>query len=241
VLALLPASHQSVNSVNTADKSQAVAQSAAAGPGPADLPASAEGGKTGVTTIAAVASPAPADQNAGPSGTANNLPSTADLSAQIPPAEPKLPDGLSDGKIGASAVNVRSGPSSDSDKRFVIQPGEPVKIGEANGNWVHVYRGDGTDGWVYGRYIAGHEPPPDSTPTATAPRRSAVADEPQGAGNLIGRFGEAHGLITARVGPNGAAPPAFLLQPGDRFRISQARGAWILIVTEDGMSGWIAS
>ena len=265
VVALLPANHPSVNHIDPAPGTGAV-ETHAAETQPATTQAGGRAdngrttapgietaslevpdiGKASVTPVAAVTNAAVGNSNPGPSGTSNDLPSTADLSA--PPADaPKLPDGVIDGSIGASAVNVRSGPSVDSDKRFVAQPGEAVKIGESNGNWVHVYRADGTDGWVYGRYIAGHEPSPDVAPPATAanlsqPRRSApAADDSRDAGNLIGRFGEAHGLITARVGPNGGARPAFLLQPGDRFRISQAHGSWILIVTDDGMSGWIAT
>ena len=280
-LALLPAGKPAVNHVEAPGVAQAAskpaaatasaaapAQPANAAPSLSDAAASAiaaSGGKPavpapGVTQVAAVA-PVPTN-NSTPAGPDNALPSTADLSAPAAAAPPKLPDGLTDGHIGSSAVNVRAAPVAGSDKRFVASAGEAVKIGETNGNWVHVYLQDGTDGWVFGRYIAGHEPPPTRTADARPaydPRQD-YADQPDDPPDqvfvrpasadpvdeappraLLGRYGEAHSLITARVGPNGAAPPAFLLQPGDRFRISQSRGGWILIVTEDGMSGWIAS
>ena len=59
---------------------------------------------------------------------------------------------LSDGRIGPQAVNVRAGASKTAGKLGVLDAGAPVRMGENDGGWIHVYY-DGGDGWVYSSYL----------------------------------------------------------------------------------------
>jgi SH3-like domain-containing protein len=45
-------------------------------------------------------------------------------------------------------VTVRSSPSSMSERLFVIEAGEPMRIAETRGNWARVVLGNGISGWV---------------------------------------------------------------------------------------------
>jgi SH3-like domain-containing protein len=46
------------------------------------------------------------------------------------------------------AVTVRAGPDTDSDRLFVVQPGERIRIAETRGNWARVILDSGISGWV---------------------------------------------------------------------------------------------
>jgi SH3-like domain-containing protein len=162
-----------------------------------------------------------------------------DAAANAEPAA-TLPDpaSLTDGRVGSVAVNVRSGPSSSNDKLFVLSAGEPVRIAETSGGWVHVYRPDGEGGWVYGRYLAGH----DSTgPAATTQVASAPAKRAPAQSTATAHFGDVRGRVPVLAAPDSDAAFLFELQPGERVRIAGHRDGWMRVVTSDGFSGWVPS
>jgi SH3-like domain-containing protein len=178
------------------------------------------------------------------------LPATgsADVQPSATPTAPAPSDATANlpiEQVGSVAVNMRAGPSVSNDKLSVLQPGESVKVGETTGGWVHVYRADGTDGWVYGRYLDGGGAP--ATPTAPsqpvvaraspAPQRAAAPSRlppPQVAG--VARLTSVVPLLQR---PDDFRSTLGILQPGERVRILNSDGRWLHIVTEDGATGWI--
>jgi SH3-like domain-containing protein len=153
------------------------------------------------------------------------------------------PSTLKSDRVGNSAVNVRSDPSAASDKLFVLAPGEDVKVAETDRGWAHIYRADGQSGWVYSRYLAGGEPaapPPDASVATNTPRPPAAAPS-DNSDSLRGRFARIGADMPVRAAPQNRAPMLFMLDAGERVRISQSRGRWLQVVTEDGDSGWIPS
>lgn len=67
------------------------------------------------------------------------------------PADAK-PQGIAAGadlRVAASALNVRSGPSTASEKLFVLQPRQPVSVLETSGSWARVLTDKGEEGWAY--------------------------------------------------------------------------------------------
>jgi hypothetical protein len=56
-------------------------------------------------------------------------------------------------RVGASALNVRSGPSKGSAKVMVLSPGEEVHVAETQRSWVRVVLADGRGGWVFSKYL----------------------------------------------------------------------------------------
>jgi len=146
------------------------------------------------------------------------------------------PPGAS-GRVGEVPVNGRAAPSLASDKRFVLAAGETVEVAETQGGWTHVHRANGDDGWVATRYLAqsgsGAGKPPSPAMATRATRR--------GPENLVAAGRRAPWETQVFAAPDASAEPLFFLQPGDRVRIAGERGNWLLVVTPDGMSGWIPS
>lgn len=67
---------------------------------------------------------------------------------------PAKSDGASLWKVTASALNVRSGPSTSDRTVDSIRRGEEVLLVSESGGWAHVrIEGDGVDGWVSKRYL----------------------------------------------------------------------------------------
>jgi SH3-like domain-containing protein len=178
------------------------------------------------------------------------LPATggAGLQSSSAPASP-APDAatanLPTEQVGPVAVNMRAGPSVSNDKLSVLQPGESVRVGETSGGWVHVYRADGSDGWVYGRYLNSG----GATATTAAPSQPAIAranpapqraaapsrlPPPQAAG--VARLTSVVPLLQR---PDDFRSTLGVLQPGEHVRVLNSDGRWLHIVTEDGASGWI--
>jgi SH3-like domain-containing protein len=215
------------------------------------------------STVATDTTPAPQVLNASlvvpqPADRANQpvtaVPLRANWSDYLPAGTPAntvataAPSTATDGTVGGSAVNARSGPSGSNGVVFTLAAGEAVKMGETNGNWVHVYRTSGADGWVYGRYLT--NPPASAGITAAPPQQARVrqvatssasvnSDEGSSSANarLIGHTVGIGGSVAVRSRPGGDA--VLMLEPGDRMQIVGARAGWLRVVTEDGTSGWV--
>jgi len=164
---------------------------------------------------------------------------------------PILNPNLRSDSIGASAVNLRAGPSSDTATITVLQPGQPVQTGESDGGWVEVTLPDGSTGWVYSRYLASSarlaalDPGDGNSSSGTTSAKSDDEDSPSSKakvnarGNLEGRTARIDASLLARAKPNGRSPGVFRTEPGERVKIVDVRGKWLRIVTADGSSGWI--
>lgn len=153
------------------------------------------------------------------------------------PSAPVPDPNLKPDSIGATAVNLRSGPSSAAQPITVLQPGEAVQVGESSGGWVKVTRADGSTGWVYSSFLASNAsaaPPP--TRVASAQPRAVIHG---GTGDLADRTARIASRLPAYARPNDGAQSVFMLQPGDQVYIAEVRGSWLRVETEDGMTAWI--
>jgi len=176
---------------------------------------------TPATQVTAVTTPAQTVQAAG-------LVTSAGV--QVPPTDAPsdgvgttLPDGLRDGRVGGSGVNVRADAASGSTVLFTLPAGTALHMGETRGGWVHVYTDNGS-GWVYssllsqgGNLSAEVRPAPQSRPVSGAFRlrgATAVYDRPGG----------------SRI---------YTLDGGERVSIAQSTGGWARIITDTEESGWI--
>lgn len=57
-------------------------------------------------------------------------------------------------QVTADGLNVRSGPSSNSGKLFVLKQDEAVQVAEIEGSWARIMTASGDSGWAYERYLA---------------------------------------------------------------------------------------
>jgi SH3-like domain-containing protein len=160
------------------------------------------------------------------------------------PAPPISDTPLSDDRIGPTAVNMRSGPSTSSDTLSVLTPDQPVQVGETRNGWVQVTLPDGTGGWVYGTYLARAAVAAPATENSAAPPARTTTAQARAvirgsAGDLEDRMAHIASPLTAYSRPLDSARSVFTLQPGDEVRIAEVRGDWLRVETDDGMMAWI--
>ena len=82
---------------------------------------------------------------------------TLSVSAPEPEVAEAAPEESPDARllrVTTNGLNVRSGPSSDSGKLFVLKQDEAVQVAEMNGSWARVMTASGETGWAYQRYLA---------------------------------------------------------------------------------------
>lgn len=136
----------------------------------------------------------------------------------------------------ATAVNLRSGPSSGTDRLDTLEAGASVSVLSESGGWVEVALADGRSGWVYGSYLTSADPRPVADPTpARAPEARATIQGGDG-DELAGRTARIGSRLLAYDAPSGEA--IFTLRPGTRVRILEQRRGWLLVSTPQG-SAWI--
>jgi SH3-like domain-containing protein len=128
-----------------------------------------------------------------------------------------------------SAVNIRSGPSTDNATLSVLQPDEPVKIVAREGGWAKIEMVGGSSGWVYSSYLGDNVAAPEEKPI-----REARA-EPQNTGLEV----SAGGAIRLRAGPSSMSETILRVEPGTPMQIAEQRDGWLRVVLPDGLSGWI--
>jgi SH3-like domain-containing protein len=157
---------------------------------------------------------------------------------------PAIDPGLRPDAIGPSAVNLRAGPSTSTATVTVLQPGQAVHTGSTDSGWVEVTLPDGTNGWVFSRYLASviAAAPPEPEPVApraedTGTARAVIKGNDNG--NLEGRTARIEASLEVRSIPSRSARTVFRTEPGERVKIVDTRGKWLRIVTADGSSGWI--
>lgn len=138
-------------------------------------------------------------------------------------------------RIGASAVNLRTGPATSADTVRVLAPGEAVQVGEIQNGWAKVSAADGSAGWMYSSYLASKA----GQVAAQKPRPNIPRAIIRGGdGDLQDRGALIADALPAYSEP-GRSSPAFTLEAGEHVRISDVQGDWLRVETEDGDSGWI--
>lgn len=140
-----------------------------------------------------------------------------------------------DDKIGASAVNLRSGPATSAGTVRVLSPGEPVQVGETQNGWAQVNLGDGSSGWVYANYLASHASQLAAARAKVTVPRATISG---GGGDLQDRTALVADALPAYSQP-GSDSPAFTIEAGQHVHIARVRGDWLMVETEAGDSGWI--
>jgi uncharacterized protein YraI len=144
-------------------------------------------------------------------------------------AAPMTPDPMSfqSARIGASAVNVRSGPSKSSTKLGVLAAGSDVRVRAREAGWVNVEYAGG-DGWIHSDYLA-----------ANAPMSITVRGGQEAATTRSKGVVEIGSRMTGRAAPDGASSAVVRLSPGERVKVLERRGKWLRIHTASGETAWI--
>lgn len=155
------------------------------------------------------------------------------LSPAVGTTEPVVVEGTGPRELIAvrSAVNMRSGPSTNHATLFVLQPDEQVAILARDGNWAKVSKGNGATGWVYARFLGPEDAA--SEPRREQPVRQArVEQKPPSKGAELAS-------IRLRAAPSTRAQTVLMVEPGTPLRIAERRNGWARVVVPGGMSGWV--
>lgn len=83
------------------------------------------------------------------------LPDPSATSTTVAPPVEEEVDPAKALRVGDTAVNMRSRPSTSSPVIRALKPGEPLVYGAAERGWVSVTTSEGESGWVYGTYLTG--------------------------------------------------------------------------------------
>jgi uncharacterized protein YgiM (DUF1202 family) len=140
--------------------------------------------------------------------------------------------------VGATAVNVRAGPSKQTQSLFVLQPGAAIAVAEADGDWVRVIMPGGESGWVFSRYLTGAPAPAGAADAATVTETAApvAGVEAQDQELRTAHFGDA---AVVRASPSRSAAKLFVIEAGEKVTVAETQGNWVHVITGDGTSGWV--
>lgn len=156
----------------------------------------------------------------------------APITATVPATQPDEPRELTSVR---TAVNMRSGPSTNHATLFVLQPDEEVRIVSRDGAWAQVEKTNGPTGWVYGSYLGADEAGDPAT-AAIVPKGKGVREASIARPSKSDASG---GGIRLRAAPSTSAATLFSVEPGTQLRVAERRNGWARVVVPGGMSGWV--
>ncbi|MEO6014259.1 MAG: SH3 domain-containing protein [Devosia sp.] len=168
---------------------------------------------------------------------ATSVPSDGATSVAAPiAAKSELVPGLTEARIGSSTVNVRSGPSKATAKLAVLNAGTPIRTGEIDRGWVHIWY-EGGDGWVYRTYVDTGLSPIKFKAKTTSTTASAASSKRSR--QVKPQIVEVASRTAVRDNPSTRAPSIYRLRAGEVVRIVERDGSWARIETMTGEGGWI--
>ena len=118
--------------------------------------------------------------------------------------------GASFKSVGASKVNLRSGPGTSYPRVYVVNGGYPVKVVDRDNNWLKVKDYEGDAAWVAERLLSDE-------------RTLLVIRD----------------LVSVRKGPSTEEPVAFQAERHVLLQYLGRKGSWIHVRHADGAEGWV--
>lgn len=152
-------------------------------------------------------------------------------------------------EVTENLANVRSGPSTDSEKLFVLEDGDEVKALAVAGDWVHIEIDNGKSGWMLGEFLSDADLdglPEESVDVAAAP---AVAEEPaaEAVATDVAEVSPSGGDVrrvlgsgvNVRASASSKAEKIFVLAPGEQVTVTDNNRGWLKITDDQGRVGWL--
>lgn len=210
-------------------------------------------GPEGVTESAAATAAAIAVAPATPAEEPPEVLAFADPSATPTPRRPL--------EVNDNLVNVRSGPSTDAEKLWVLKRGNEVQALAVSGDWVQVEVSEGKVGWMLREFLTEADLAglPEEEPSAPAETDVAAVAEPEPAPEpeveteqlvaeavtetateLTGDVRTVLGAgVNVRSSPSSGAEKLFALPGGRKVSVSETQRGWLKITDDKGRSGWL--
>ena len=156
---------------------------------------------------------------------------TAETSeAPAPAAEkPAEKPSTKSGTVTGGTINIRSGPSTNTDCVTQVQTGKTMTILEKSGDWYHVSF-DGSEGYIYGEYLL------EEGVTKNVSAASTASTNNQKQLNITGTV--IGGTVNVRSGPSTNTDKVSSVSTGKYVKLLNKDGDWYHI-SVDGKDGYI--
>ena len=165
-------------------------------------------------------------------------------------------------EVNDNLVNVRSGPSTDAEKLWVLERGDEVQALAVAGDWVEVEVSEDKTGWMLREFLTEADltglpeqevPAVAETDVASIAEPEAVA-EPEVAeteqlvaeavtGTATDLSGDVRTVLGAgvnvRSSPSSGAEKLFALPGGRKVSVSETQRGWLKVTDDQGRSGWL--
>ncbi|HEL5686249.1 TPA: SH3 domain-containing protein [Clostridioides difficile] len=140
---------------------------------------------------------------------------------------------LEKGTVTASALNIRSGPSSDCDKVAKLYKGKTVEILEKSNGWYKVRVSSSVVGWGSAKYIS----------TSGSSEGTSSQNNPTSSGTTISGNGKVN--VSSRLNVRSGAGTNYSLvgkaNNGDVVKLLEQSNGWYKIKLSNGVTGWASS
>ncbi|WP_250673237.1 SH3 domain-containing protein [Paraclostridium ghonii] len=127
------------------------------------------------------------------------------------------------GTVTASALNIRSGPSTNNSVVGYASKGDKLEILETSNGWYKVKLSNGKIGWGSGKYISVSGESNSQTPS-TGKTGTITAD-----------------ALNVRSGPSTSYSKVTMVYKGQSVTILESSNGWHKIKTQSGQTGWVSS
>jgi len=140
---------------------------------------------------------------------------------------------LEKGTVTASALNIRSGPSSDCDKVAKLYKGKTVEILEKSNGWYKVRVSSSVVGWGSAKYIS----------TSGSSEGTSSQNNSTSSGTTISGNGKVN--VSSRLNVRSGAGTNYSLvgkaNNGDVVKLLEQSNGWYKIKLSNGVTGWASS
>lgn len=113
--------------------------------------------------------------------------------------------------VKGSILNMRSGPSTNTEVLWELKKGYPLKVIKRQGRWLQVRDFEEDTGWV-ARSLTGN----------------------------VGHYVVKSRIANVRKGPSTNTSIVGKAEYGELLRTREKKGKWVRVQREDGKTGWIA-
>jgi uncharacterized protein YgiM (DUF1202 family) len=164
-------------------------------------------------------------------------------------------------EVNDTLVNVRSGPSTDAEKLWVLERGDEVQALAVAGDWVQVEISEDKSGWMLRDFLTEadltglpEQEVPAVTETEVAVAEPELVAEPaiveteqlvaeavtDTATELTGDVRTVLGAgVNVRSSPSSGAEKLFALPGGRKVSVSETQRGWLKITDDSGRTGWL--
>ena len=150
-------------------------------------------------------------------------------------------------RVGDSAINVRTGPSSSAERLFVLEAGADISVRErSEGGWVLLADGQGREGWAHSSNLANVDLTVLPVRAQATAKAAVEAPQEEPADRMATTAGSdtrtvAGAGVNVRSTPSKDGEKLFALAGGKQVTVTENQRGWLRVLDAEGRSGWVYS